>query len=150
MKFSRELINGFLIFLGIGLYFILLEALGLSDVFWLRIFNAFIVMFGVNRTIKANVKDGLRGYNKNFLSGLITSLIGAALSIIGLLIYIEANGGIEYLRKLPDSFIFGGGKLSIYMYCIGLAFEAVAASLAVCFCLMQYWKDKVEVINRVN
>ncbi len=72
------------------------------------------------------------------------------MSIGGLLIYVEAMGGINYLRKLPDSFIFGGGKLSIYMYCIGLAFEAVAASLAVCFCLMQYWKDKVEQINRVN
>ncbi len=67
MKYSRELTNGFLIFIGIGLYFILLELLGLSSVFWLRIFNAFIVMFGVNRTISANVKDGLRGYNKNFL-----------------------------------------------------------------------------------
>lgn len=150
MKFSRELTNGFLIFLGIGLYFILLEVLGLSNVIWLRLLNALIVMYGVNRTLKANVKDGLRGYNKNFLSALVTSLIGAALSIIGLLIYIQANGGIDYLRKLPQAFVFGGGKLSIYMYCIGLGFEAVAASLAVSFCLMQYWKDKVEVINRVD
>ncbi|NMH28208.1 hypothetical protein [Flavobacterium silvaticum] len=150
MKFTRELTNGIIIFLGIGVYFIILELLGLSDEFLLRIFNVAFVIYGVNRTIKANQADGIRGYNTNLLSAIITSMIGAFLSIGTLLAYIKFKGGESYLKNLADNFIFGGGHLTIQQYCIGLLFEATAASLIVSFCLMQYWKDKVEVINRVD
>jgi len=150
MKLKRELINGIIIFLGIGVYFLLLELLKLSHIFPLRILNILIVAYGVNRTIKANQADGIRGYNTNFVSAIITSMIGAVLSIASLLAYIEFKGGEVYLKNLADSFIFGGGELTIQQYCIGLLFESTAASLIVSFCLMQYWKDKVEVINKVD
>lgn len=150
MKFTRELTNGFIIFLGIGLYFIVLELLGLSDVFYLRLLNVLFVIYGVNRTIRANYQDGIRGYNKNLLSAIVTSMIGAVLSIASLLSYIYIKGGEPFLKKLAENFIFGGGDLTIQQYCIGLLFESTAASLIVSFCLMQYWKDKVEVINRVD
>ncbi len=150
MKITRELTNGFLIFLGIGIYFVVLELAGLSHIFWLRILNILFVIYGVNRTIKANYHDGIRGYNTNLLSAITTSMIGAFLSIAALLTYIYMNGGEPYLKNLADNFIFGGGDLTIQQYCIGLLFESSAASLIVSFCLMQYWKDKVEVINRVD
>lgn len=150
MKLKRELINGIIIFLGIGVYFLLLELLKLSHIFPLRILNILIVAYGVNRTIKANQADGIRGYNTNFISAVITSMIGAVLSIACLLAYIDFKGGEVYLKNLADNFIFGGGELTIQQYCIGLLFESTAASLIVSFCLMQYWKDKVEVINKVD
>ena len=150
MSFKREITNGIIIFLGIGIYFIILELLGVSHIFWLRIFNIFIVAYGVNRTIKGNQEAGVRGYFANLIGAIITSMIGAFLSIASLLIYIQFNGGEEYLKNLAENFIFGGGELSIQQYCIGLLFESTAASLAVSFCLMQYWKDKVEVINKAD
>ncbi len=150
MKFKRELINGIIIFLGIGVYFLLLELLKLSHIFPLRILNILIVAYGVNRTIKSNQADGIRGYNTNFISAVVTSMIGAVLSIACLLAYIEFKGGEVYLKNLAENFIFGGGELTIQQYCIGLLFESTAASLIVSFCLMQYWKDKVEVINKVD
>ena len=150
MKFKRELINGIIIFLGIGVYFLLLELLKLSHIFPLRILNILIVAYGVNRTIKSNQADGIRGYNTNFISAVVTSMIGAVLSIACLLAYIEFKGGEVYLKNLAENFIFGGGELTIQQYCIGLLFESTAASLIVSFCLMQYWKDKVEVINNVD
>ncbi|RZJ73317.1 hypothetical protein [Flavobacterium sp.] len=150
MKFTRELLNGFIIFAGIGIYFVILELLGFSDVFWLRILNILFVAYGVNRTIQGNFNEGIRGYNTNLLSAVVTSMIGAALSIASLLAYITFKGGEPYLKNLADNFIFGGGDLTIQQYCIGLLFESSAASLVVSFCLMQYWKDKVEVINRVD
>lgn len=150
MKFTREITNGILIFAGIGIYFILLEFLGFSDNPFLRIFNILFVVFGVNRTIKANKEDGIRGYNRNLMSAILTSMIGAVLSIASLLAYIYFKGGEAYLKQLSENFIFGGGDLTIQQYCIGLFFESTAASLIVSFCLMQYWKDKVEVINRVD
>ncbi|HMI07411.1 MAG TPA: hypothetical protein VK528_07690 [Flavobacterium sp.] len=150
MKFTRELTNGIIIFLGIGIYFLILDFLKLSHNPILRIFNILIVAYGVNRTIKANQEDGIRGYNKNLLSAIITSMIGAFISIGSLLAYISYKGGESYLKNLSQSFIFGGGEPNISYYCIGLLFESVAASLIVSFCLMQYWKDKVEVINKVD
>jgi hypothetical protein len=150
MKFKRELTNGILIFLCIGIYFIIMDLLKLSHIFYLRLVNIVFVIWGVNRTIKGNHEAGVRGYFANLIGAIMTSMIGAVLSIAGLLIYINFNGGDAYLKNLPDRFIFGGGDLSVEYYCIGLLFEASAASLAVSFCLMQYWKDKVEVINKVD
>lgn len=116
----------------------------------LRIFNILFVVYGVNRTLTQNHSDGIRGYNTNLLSAVITSMVGAFLSVACLLAFIEYNGGEAYLKTLSDSFVFGGGELTIQQYCIGLLFESSAASLMVSFCLMQYWKNKVEVINKVD
>lgn len=150
MKLSRLLTNGVIIFLGIGIYFLILDIAGLSHIFLLRILNILIVAYGVNRTIKANKEEGIRGYNTNLLAGIATSMIGALLSISALLAYVDYKGGESYLTHLADSFIFGGGEPNLSYYCIGLLFESTAASLIVSFCLMQYWKDKVEVINKVD
>ncbi len=150
MKYSREFANGFIIFLGIGIYFLILQYMGLSDQFILRIFNIVFVIYGVNRTLTQNHSDGIGGYNTNFLSAIMTSMVGAVLSVASLLAFIEFKGGEAYLKNLSESFIFGGGELTINQYCIGLLFESVAASLMVSFCLMQYWKNKVEVINKID
>ena len=150
MKITRELTNGCIIFLGIGIYFLIMDALGLSNHFYLRVLNVFIVIFGVNRTIAQNYAAGVRGYNTNLGSAILTSMIGALLSISGLLGLIYYRGGEPYLQKLSEGFLFGGGEASIYTYCIGLLFESAAASIIVSFCLMQFWKNKVEKINRVN
>jgi hypothetical protein len=128
-----------------------MELLGVSNIYLLRLLNIFIVAYGVNRTIQGNFKDNIRGYFRNFLSGVITSMIGAVLSIITLLIYVEIRGGEDFLKVLAPSFLIGGGDIDSYSYTIALLlFESTAASLIVTFCLMQYWKDKVEVINKVD
>ena|SRR5690606_23526079 len=150
MRYSRELINGFIIFALIAVYFLILEALGFSDVFILRIVNMAFVAYGIHRTIKGNYESGVRGYNKHFLSAIITSMFGAVLSIVGLMIYIEIRGGEAYLETLAYSFLFGGGRATIPQYCFGLFIESSAASFIGSFVMMQYWKDKIEVINQVD
>lgn len=150
MNTKRVIGNGVLIFLGIGIYFLLMEALGLSREFYLRVLNLFIVIYGVNKTLRENIVSGVRGYNTNLLAAITTSMIGAVLSVSALLTYIYFKGGEVYLESLSDAFLFGGGKASIYNYCTGLLFESVATSLIVSFCLMQYWKGKVENINIVD
>lgn len=150
MKFKRELINGIIIFLGIGIYFIVLELLGLSDQTYLRMLNIIFAIYGVNRTIKQNYETGVHGYLTNFISALITGMIGAILSVSALLMYIQFQGGEEYLKSLSENFIFGGGTVTIQQYCIGLLFESTAGTIAIVFVLMQYWKGKVETINKTD
>lgn len=151
MKYKREITNGFIIFIGIAIYFAIIELLGLSEVYILRILNGAIVAYGVNLTIKANILDGIRGYFTNFISGFLTSMIGALLSIGGLFLYIKFRGGQEFLEKLPEAFLIGGGDFNLYNYTFAmLTLESSAASLIITFVLMQYWKDKAEVINKVD
>ncbi len=151
MKYQREITNGIIIFIGIGIYFAIMELLGLSEVYILRILNIFIVGYGVNRTIKSNIADGVRGYFTNFIAGFITSMVGAILSIAGLLAYVKFRGGKEFIEKLPEAFLFGGGDVNTYTYVIALlVLESTAASLITAFVLMQYWKDKAEVINKID
>lgn len=150
MNLQRVFTNGMIIFVGIGVYFLIMDYLGLANQFYLRVLNVFIVIFGVNRTIKQNYEAGVRGYNTNILSAIMTSMVGAILSIGCLLMYINFKGGEAYLKTLQEGFLFGGGNLSMYQYCIGLLFEASAASIIVSFSLMQFWKGKVETINKVD
>jgi hypothetical protein len=150
MKLAKELQNGLIIFFAIGIYFLLMEALGLSDKPYLRVMNLFIVIYGVNRTLKENFKENVNGYFNNLISGFVTAMIGSVIGIICLMIYINYRGGRAYLKMLSSDFLFGGGNPSIPEYCIGLLFESAAASMMICFCLMQYWKTKVEKINKVD
>lgn len=150
MKLKRELINGFIIFIGIAIYFLVIEYLGLADQFYLRILNIVIIAFGINLTIKQNNSDGIRGYFPNLISGIITSMVGALLSVGSLLFYIKFKGGEEYLQKLSKGFLFGGGDLNLSYYCIGLLFESIASSIIITFVLMQFWKNRVETINKVD
>ncbi len=69
---SREFRNGTIIFVGIGIYFLLMEMLGLSNHFYLRILNVFIVLYGTNRTIKANIYEGQNDYLFNLTSGAMS------------------------------------------------------------------------------
>jgi hypothetical protein len=146
MNLSREFKNGFIIAVCIGAYFLLLEFLGLADQHLLRVVNLFIVVFGINLTLKANFADHQMGYFKNLKSGFITAMIGAVMGVIGLLIYIPLRGGEAYLTNLSKGFLFGGGATSIPTYCISLLFESAAGNAIICFCLMQYWKTKFTTI----
>ena len=150
MKFSRLLINGIIIFIGIGLYFLLIETLGLADQIYLRLLNFVFVIYGINRTIKANYHDGINGYLTNLLAGFLTGIVGLVLGLVAFMIYIEAQGGDEFLKNFADSYVFGGGDPSLYQFCFGLFIEGAASSMIVSFAMMQYWKDKVEKIDKVN
>lgn len=119
-----------------------MELLGLSGVFILRMLNILIVIYFVNKTIKSNYIEGKLEYLDNLISGTLTSLIGVALSVAGLLGYISIKGGDAYLAHLSKNFLFGGGDPSMYQFCIGLFFEGIASSIIITFTLMQYWKDR--------
>ena len=140
MKLSNELFNGTIIFIGIGLYFLLMNALGFADLFYLRFLNVFFVFYGVNRTIQMNLLKGKKNFVSNAIAAMMTSLIGVSLSIIGLVIYSYMNGGDSFVKTLPKTFLFGGNP-SVNTYSICLLFEGVASSVIVTMLLMLYWNN---------
>jgi len=150
MKASRIIINGIIIFIGIGLFFLLMEVLGLSDNIYLRLINFVFVIYGINRTIKSNFNDNINGYFTNIASAILTGITGLVLGVFAFMLYAEYRGGEEYLKRYASDYIFGGGNPSPSQFGIGLFIEGLAASVIVSFAMMQYWKDKLEKINTVD
>lgn len=141
MKLPKELYNGIIIFIGIGLYFIAMEALNLAGLFYLRFFNIFFVVYGANRTLKSNFLEGKKVFAFNAISALITSLIGVFLSIVGLIVYSYAKGGDQYVQTLSETLLYGGNP-SIMTYSISLLFEGIVSAVIVTFILMLYWDTR--------
>ncbi|WP_159688578.1 hypothetical protein [Flavobacterium sp. 9R] len=142
MKISKEFQNGFLIFLGIAIYFLLMNLVGLSDVFYLRLFNTLFVLYGVNRSIMMNIHDGEVFLANNAKSAMKTSLIGVFLSIIGLIVFSYLQGGDQYVQSLSKTFLFGGNP-SVMTYSICLLFEGIASTVVVTMLLLLYWNNRL-------
>jgi hypothetical protein len=141
MILSREFQNGFLIFLGIALYFLIMNLVGLSDVFYLRLFNTIFVLYGVNRTLLMNITDGNLNMVDNAVSGMKTSLYGVFMSIIGLIIYSYMQGGDAFVESLSKTFLFGGNP-TVILYSICLLFEGIASTVVVTMLLLLYWNNR--------
>ena len=141
MKLPKEFYNGFIIFLGIGLYFLFMELLGLADLFYLRLFNVLFVFYGTNRTLKTNFTEGKTILVSNAASALTTSLTGIFLSVIGLIIYSYSKGGDAYVGSLSKTLLFGGNP-SVMTYSISLLFEGIVSAVIVTFMLLLYWDSR--------
>ncbi|PJJ09950.1 hypothetical protein CLU83_3333 [Flavobacterium sp. 1] len=141
MKVKKEIKNGYFIFICIGTYFLLMEFLGLSNLFYLRLLNIVFIVYAVNDTLQSRIAHNKKKFVPNALAALITSLVGVTLSILGLLIYSYMRGGDKYINSLSETFLFGGHP-SINMYCLTLFFEGIASSVVVTMLLMLYYNDK--------
>ncbi len=141
MKFPKELFNGFFIFIGIAIYFIVIEMLGLADLFFLRAFNALIVLYGTHRTLQSNFAEGNKDFLSNLVSALFTSVTGVFFSIAGLVAYSYLKGGDTYIQSLSNTFLFGG-KTSVMNYSISLLFEGIASAVIISFILILYWDTR--------
>ncbi|TRX21390.1 hypothetical protein [Flavobacterium franklandianum] len=141
MKVSKEVFNGATIFVGIGVYFLLMNALGFADVLYLRLLNIIFVYYGVNKTIQMNIAEGKKTFISNAISAMITSLVGVSLSVVGLIIYSYMQGGDSYVQSLSENFLFGGNP-SVVTYSICLFFEGVASSVIVTLFTMLKWNNR--------
>lgn len=139
MKLPKEIYNGFVIFIGISIYFLLMEILGLSNLLYLRLLNILFMFYGVNKTLKMNFNEGKTVFASNAVSATLTSLIGVFLSIIGLVIFLYYKGGDAYIQNLSETFLFVG-KPTVVTYSISLLFEGIVSAVIVTFILMLYWK----------
>ena len=142
MNISKiEISNALLIFALLGLYFLALDAFGLSDIVFLRLFNGVIVLFGLNRVIQQKVNRGETGYFSNFGSALTAALISILLSIAGLVVYIELIRGPESVSEFATSVIVGSQNVDVAKFCAALLIEGLSSSSILAFILMQWWKN---------
>ena len=80
-KNNSEVINGILMFFALALYFFIEQLFDNQDKSYLRFFNALIVLYFVNRTVKQKIESGNDHFLRNFLfiegiaSAIIVSLV---------------------------------------------------------------------------
>ncbi len=132
--------NGLLIYSCIVVFFLLMKILGLDNVSELRFLNFLFVFWGVNRAIKQNIDfNDQDSYFNNFYVGFGSSVIGIALTIIGLIVFV---GFIDpsFIIVLENSSLWGK-KLSLEMVVFALTIEGIASSVMCSFILMQYYKN---------
>ncbi len=141
MKLSKEFYNGAIIFAGIGIYFLLMDVLGLAHLYYLRFLNMVFVFYGVNKTAQMNLAEGKKDFISNALSVMATSLVGVLLSVIGLVVFSYIKGGDAYVQSLSETFLFGGNP-SVMTYSICLFFEGIASSVIVTLLVMLYWNNR--------
>ncbi|SDW02688.1 hypothetical protein [Flavobacterium degerlachei] len=142
MKPPKELINGILIFIGTSFYYLLMDILGLSDLFYLRFLSVFFIYYGINRTIKMNLAQGKRNLASDAGSALTTGFIGVALSILGIIIFAYLNGGDSYVSSLPKTFFLGGDP-SLMTYSISLLIEGISFVVIITMLLLFYWNNRL-------
>jgi hypothetical protein len=138
LKQTNAITNGFIIFLLIGVYFVLLELLGLTDNFYLRFVNFIFVIYGVNSTLK-KASRASKTYIQRLIAGVTTVFISITLSALSLFLYLIAFD--------PNISAYG---MTLIPAETDLAFASVifvegfTSSMMVVFILLQYWKNEVE------
>jgi uncharacterized membrane protein (DUF485 family) len=144
MKIPKEIHNGFIIFLGIGLYFLVITLIGLQNKPFFRLVNFVFLFYGVDLTVNTNFAEGNKNIFSNAISAFITCFIGTFLSVFALLIYIHLHGGESYIPTLAKTFIFGGNP-SVASYCLSLSLEGAASSIIVTLIYMLYTNNKYNI-----
>lgn len=134
------LTNALFIYGCIVAYFLLMKIFGLDNVAELRYLNFLFVFWGVNRAIKMNIDiTNEDSYFSNFYVGFGASVIGVALTIIGLMVYVGIMDP-NFIKVLENSSLWGK-ELSLGMVVFALAIEGIASSVICSFTLMQYYKN---------
>lgn len=141
MKLPKELINGIIIFIGIGLFFLLIESVGLKENYLLRFFNVLFIFYGTQRTLQSNFAEGKRLLSSNAVSALFTSLSGVFMSVVGLIVYSYVRGGDSYVESLSKTFLYGGTP-SVMIYSVSLLLEGTVSAVLITFMLMLYWDTR--------
>jgi len=142
MKLLRrtEFKNGLIIWLILGVFFLLMDAMGLANVPYLKIFNIVFILFGVNMTLRHYAKKGAN-YGQLFVKGCYTAFLGIGLALLGLIFYLEVLlGGVD-MSQYSTTVIPTTG---LSQYVLALFAEGISSAVIVVFVLLQYWKNFAE------
>ena len=138
---KTEWANGILMLMLIGIYFLIIEALGLTDNFYLRLVNIVLVATPVNLAIMQRAQSQESTYLSLFKSGVYTSIIGIGLSVVALGFYMGMIMSPREIKEVSNSILVGTGGASIFQICLSIGIEAMVSAFLITFILLQYWKN---------
>lgn len=134
---------GVLVFLGLAIYFLLMESIGLVHNLNLRLFNAVIMFSGIFfllRNFKKQQYDRPFSYLNGLGAGLLVTIIGTAAFALFMAIYLSVNPDfMTAIRENEPQGIY----LNIPAMVMLILIEGIASGILFSYMSMQYLKGNV-------
>lgn len=136
--------NGLFLFIALTAFFLLMRAVGLAEIYWLRSLNiVFVLIFLRNAIVDYKKKSGASYYDDfsdMFLIGLRTSFIGIGLFAVFMAIYLDQLDK-AFMDQLAVMESFGGQVTAVSAAFIVFV-EGMVSALACAFVLIQLLKSR--------
>ncbi|PKR79814.1 hypothetical protein CW751_13370 [Brumimicrobium salinarum] len=133
---TKAIRNGIILFLILGLYFLILDLLGWADNIFLRLVNYIFIIAILNNTIRHAVSIG-KNYLQRLFAGIATVFIASFLGAIGLLTYFSILE--PPLENYIDSVISANSHVGLT---VALFIQSLTSSIIVVFIMLQFYKNK--------
>ncbi|WP_107038864.1 hypothetical protein [Brumimicrobium mesophilum] len=133
---SNAIRNGVILFIILGVYFAILDALGLADNIFLRLGNYIFIFLIINNSLKSAVKNG-ESYLNKLAIGVVTVFTAMTLGTISLYIYFQIfEPDLDrYISSVVKANSYGG-------LCVALYIQSLASSFILVFIMCQLYKNK--------
>jgi len=133
---SNAIRNGLILFVMLGIYFLILDFFAVADNIFLRLLNYVFIFLIVNNSLKLAVKNG-EGYLSKLAIGITTVFIAMTLGAISLFIYFQIyEPDLErYISSVIAANSYGG-------MCVALYIQSLASSFILVFIMAQLYKNK--------
>ncbi|MEQ8358137.1 MAG: DUF4199 domain-containing protein [Cytophagales bacterium] len=130
---------GLITFLGLGAYFLLMKALGLTHVIELRVLNAAIMFTGLWFSIKDYRRnDSGFDYFSGLGVGLLTAFIASTTFTVFGILYLEVINP-SFMTELKQSEPLGF-YLNPYLATFQIFIEGTASGFSISYAIMQFLK----------
>ncbi len=138
---------GAITFLGLGVYFLLMNALGLIHVLELRMLNALIMFGGCFAAIRQYKNfEGEANYFEGLLVGILTAFIASTIFTLFGFFYLEIINPsfmTELIEKEPL-----GAYLNPYLASFQIFIEGTASGFSISYAIMQFMKKPMLSDNK--
>lgn len=133
---SQAIRDGLILFALLGIYFVILDALGWADNTFLRLGNYVFIVLMVNNTLKKAVKNG-EGYLSKLAIGVVMVSVATILGTISLFVYLQIlQPDLEnYISPIIAANSYTG-------LCMALFIQSMASSIILVFIMSQLYKNK--------
>ena len=146
---SNTLSYGMRMFLWIGLFFVVVNLIGLGHISELRVVNLLIIIYFSSKLAKTNVIDNDNiSYLSNLGSVFAANILNTILSILGLLLYIQLIDP-EYVHRISEGVMLIPAD-SLMEVIVSILFEGLAGAAVVSFGVMQYWKNYKRTRKKIH
>ena len=131
---------GFITFILLSLYFLLMKLLGLVHIIELRFLNAFIMFYGVYKAIKTIKASGAKfRYFKGIGVGSLTAIIASGLfTLAGFLYILFIDTGFARVLETNEPL---GLYLNKYIAVMQIFIEGSVSGFIFSFIIMQWLKE---------
>ncbi|MGM0579787.1 MAG: DUF4199 domain-containing protein [Bacteroidota bacterium] len=134
------LIGGILVFIGLVVYFLIMNVVGLVHNLELRALNIFIMGAGVFYSIKSiKEKNEEFNYFKGIGTGMLTAVVSSLTFSIFIFIYLLSNP--DFLQEIKNVEPFGN-YLNAFLISFIIIMEGSGSGFFLSFGIMQWYKKR--------